>query len=71
MPSQRPYHWETQKLDLINDVEVGVYFSAAGGVEAGWHYDNNHNITIQLYGTKDWHTMPSGRETAGGLGFRA
>jgi ribosomal protein L16 Arg81 hydroxylase len=51
---------ETRKLFLVNDIEVGVYLSAAGGAEAGWHYDNNHNVTIQLYGSKDWHTMPSG-----------
>lgn len=41
-------------------LKQGVYFSAAGGAESGWHYDNNHNVTIQLYGTKDWHTVTGG-----------
>ena len=50
-----------RKLAYVNDVEVGVYFSSAGGgVEAGWHYDNNHNVTVQLYGSKDWHTSGAG-----------
>ena len=49
------------KLCHVNDVEVGVYFSSAGGgVEAGWHYDNNHNVPIQLYRSKDWHTTGAG-----------
>ena len=47
-------------LECANDVEVGVYLSSARGAEAGWHYDANHNVTIQLYGSKEWHTVPSG-----------
>lgn len=43
---------------LANDVEVGVYFSDVGGDVASWHQDNNHNITIQLYGQKEWHHQP-------------
>ena len=43
---------------LANDVEVGVYFSEVGGDVATWHHDNNHNITIQLYGQKEWYTLP-------------
>jgi hypothetical protein len=34
-------------LECANDVEVGVYLSSARGAEAGWHYDANHNVTIQ------------------------
>ncbi|KAL1504876.1 hypothetical protein AB1Y20_008646 [Prymnesium parvum] len=39
---------------LANDVEVGVYFSEVGGDVAAWHQDNNHNLTVQLYGQKEW-----------------
>lgn len=40
--------------DLGNDIEVGVYVSQSGGETTGWHYDNNHNITIQMGGEKEW-----------------
>ncbi|KNC86717.1 hypothetical protein SARC_01137 [Sphaeroforma arctica JP610] len=40
------------------DVEVGVYFSVVGGIPAPWHLDNNHNITIQITGKKDWLLIP-------------
>lgn len=42
------------------DIEVGVYISRKGSAEAAWHYDNNHNFTFQLYGSKDWHTVDGG-----------
>ena len=42
------------------DIEVGVYISRKGSAEAAWHYDNNHNFTFQLYGSKDWHTVDKG-----------
>ena len=42
------------------DIEVGVYISRKGSAEAAWHYDNNHNFTFQLYGSKDWHTVDEG-----------
>ena len=42
------------------DIEVGVYISRKGSAEATWHYDNNHNFTFQLYGSKDWHTVDKG-----------
>eukprot|EP01061_Rhynchopus_euleeides_P010043 TRINITY_DN1937_c0_g5_i1.p1 TRINITY_DN1937_c0_g5~~TRINITY_DN1937_c0_g5_i1.p1 ORF type:complete len:489 (+),score=151.30 TRINITY_DN1937_c0_g5_i1:142-1467(+) len=40
--------------DCGNDVEVGVYFSRPGGETAPLHSDNNHNITIQVSGQKEW-----------------
>ena len=40
--------------DFGNDVEVGVYFSRTGGDVAELHSDNNHNITIQMKGEKEW-----------------
>lgn len=43
---------------LGNDVEVGVYLSRAGGAPAAWHSDNNHNLTIQICGNKDWLCAP-------------
>lgn len=54
---------------LGNDVEVGVYFSRAGGDIAHWHFDNNHNITIQLRGHKDWHHIAGSPATLGGRGM--
>ena len=44
----------------VMDLEVGVYITRAHGAEATWHYDNNHNFTFQLYGSKDWHTVEDG-----------
>eukprot|EP00656_Telonema_subtile_P002162 TRINITY_DN1093_c0_g1_i1.p1 TRINITY_DN1093_c0_g1~~TRINITY_DN1093_c0_g1_i1.p1 ORF type:complete len:408 (-),score=54.60 TRINITY_DN1093_c0_g1_i1:112-1335(-) len=49
--------------DLGSDVEVGVYFSKVGGDVASWHFDNNHNITIQLTGSKDWLHIPGSTNT--------
>jgi hypothetical protein len=49
------------RLRFANDVDVGVYASPEGGVEASWHYDANHNVTVQLYGTKTWHVSPGQR----------
>ena len=51
--------------ELGNDIEVGVYASHPGGDIANWHFDNNHNITIQLYGQKDWNYMPGSPNTVG------
>eukprot|EP00929_Paragymnodinium_shiwhaense_P006988 TRINITY_DN110943_c0_g1_i1.p1 TRINITY_DN110943_c0_g1~~TRINITY_DN110943_c0_g1_i1.p1 ORF type:complete len:442 (+),score=50.55 TRINITY_DN110943_c0_g1_i1:94-1419(+) len=48
-----------------NDVEVGCYFSRPGGEITRWHYDNNHNITIQVSGQKDWFCMPGSSHTTG------
>jgi hypothetical protein len=50
------------KVDMgaAMDIEVGVYISRKGSAEAAWHYDNNHNFTFQLYGSKDWHTVDGG-----------
>ena len=50
--------------DLVNDVEVGVYFSKPGGDIAEWHCDANHNITIQLSGTKEWRRLAGGDRRA-------
>ena len=44
---------------MANDIEVGVYFSDVGGDAAQWHFDNNHNFTIQLSGQKEWYHIPS------------
>ena len=55
------------RLRFANDVEVGVYASPEGGVEAAWHYDANHNVTVQLYGSKTWFVTP-GEKTRGGDG---
>eukprot|EP00755_Sulcionema_specki_P028958 Sspe_Gene.91057::Locus_62531_Transcript_1_1_Confidence_1.000_Length_1379::g.91057::m.91057 len=49
--------------DLGNDIEVGVYYSRPGGEAAPWHSDNNHNITIQVLGEKDWHCAPGSPHT--------
>lgn len=46
-----------------NDIEIGVYVSKYGGETTSWHFDNNHNITIQLYGEKDWHHIPGSSST--------
>ena len=46
------------RLRFANDVDVGVYASPENGTEASWHYDANHNVTVQLYGTKVWHVTP-------------
>lgn len=43
---------------LGNDVEVGLYFSQTGGQPKGWHFDVNHNLTLQLTGQKDWSVLP-------------
>jgi hypothetical protein len=50
---------------LGNDVEVGVYFSRPGGEVAPWHYDCNHNVTIQLCGQKDWQIVSGSPNTCG------
>ena len=52
--------------EMVNDVEVGVYISRAGGDVAEWHCDNNHNITIQLSGAKQWQVLPAGCARADG-----
>lgn len=52
--------------DLVNDVETGVYISRVGGDVAEWHCDNNHNITLQLAGSKDWHLLAAGTGRADG-----
>jgi hypothetical protein len=52
-----------------NDIEVGVYFAKAGGDLANWHYDNNHNLTIQLRGRKDWHLLPGDAHTTRSAGM--
>ena len=54
---------------LANDVEVGVYFSEVGGDVATWHHDNNHNFTIQLYGQKEWYTLPGELAADGSVGM--
>ncbi|KAJ9468988.1 hypothetical protein DIPPA_35598 [Diplonema papillatum] len=46
-----------------NDVEVGAYCSRPGAPAATWHSDNNHNITIQLCGSKDWSTIAGSPHT--------
>ena len=51
---------EDDPLGCANDVEVGVYVSPENGAEARWHHDNNHNVTVQLWGVKEWRTSPSG-----------
>jgi hypothetical protein len=48
-----------------NDVEVGVYFSRIGCEQAHWHFDPNHNITVQILGEKDWQTAPGDVHTLG------
>ena len=50
---------------LFSDVEVGVYFSETGGQPTDWHFDNNHNFTIQLFGQKEWQVAPAFHETNG------
>uniref|UniRef100_A0A0G4HJQ6 JmjC domain-containing protein n=1 Tax=Chromera velia CCMP2878 TaxID=1169474 RepID=A0A0G4HJQ6_9ALVE len=40
------------------DMEVGMYFSKAGGAPKEFHVDTNHNLTVQLYGEKQWRIMP-------------
>ena len=52
--------------DHVNDIEVGVYVSKVGGDVAEWHCDNNHNITIQLSGSKEWQVLPGGERRAEG-----
>lgn len=49
-----------------NDIEVGMYFSRPGVEPAPWHYDGNHNVTIQIVGEKDWHYSPGNPNTLGG-----
>ena len=52
--------------EYSNDIEVGVYASNQGGDVAEWHCDANHNFTIQLTGTKDWHVICGGDRRAEG-----
>jgi hypothetical protein len=56
------FQGQRYKVDMgaAMDIEVGVYISRKGSAEAAWHYDNNHNFTFQLYGSKDWHTVDGG-----------
>ena len=56
------FQGQRYKVDMgaAMDIEVGVYISRKGSAEAAWHYDNNHNFTFQLYGSKDWHTVDEG-----------
>ena len=56
------FQGQRYKVDMgaAMDIEVGVYISRKGSAEAAWHYDNNHNFTFQLYGSKDWHTVDKG-----------
>ncbi|CAJ1458147.1 unnamed protein product [Effrenium voratum] len=49
-----------------NDAEVGMYFSRPGVEPAPWHFDPNHNVTIQIVGEKDWHYAPGNPHTIGG-----
>tara|TARA_B110000977_G_scaffold31795_1_gene42139 strand:+ start:18886 stop:21090 length:2205 start_codon:yes stop_codon:yes gene_type:complete len=49
------------RLRFVNDIDVGVYASPEGGTEASWHYDANHNITVQLYGSKTWYVKSGDR----------
>lgn len=46
--------------DRVNDIEVGIYVSRAGGAVAEWHCDAVHNFTIQLRGSKEWQLLPCG-----------
>ena len=60
---RRAYNADEERdapLECANDVEVGVYVSPENGAEAQWHHDNNHNVTVQLWGVKEWRTSPSG-----------
>ena len=60
---RRAYNADDERegaLECANDVEVGVYVSPEKGAEARWHHDNNHNVTVQLWGVKEWRTSPSG-----------
>ncbi|CAK9026085.1 unnamed protein product [Durusdinium trenchii] len=43
-----------------------MYFSRPGVEPAPWHYDPNHNVTIQIVGEKDWHYSPGNPHTIGG-----
>lgn len=43
----------------VNDIEVGLYISRAGGDVAEWHCDAVHNFTIQLRGSKEWQHRPA------------
>ena len=52
--------------EYSNDIEVGIYASNTGGDVAEWHCDGNHNFTIQLTGSKDWHVVSSGARRADG-----
>jgi len=53
-----------------NDVEVGVYFSKLGGEALDWHFDNNHNITVQVCGAKDWRLLPGSPNTVASRGMQ-
>ena len=55
------------RLRFATDVDVGVYASPERGVEASWHYDANHNVTVQLYGEKTWFVTPGGGGGDGGV----
>ena len=54
----------SSRLRFANDIDVGVYASPSGGVEASWHYDANHNVTVQLYGSKTWFVTPVSNDDA-------
>ena len=42
-----------------------------GGETSNWHFDNNHNITIQLYGQKDWQYIPGSTSTVASRAMQA
>ncbi|CAE7740577.1 eag [Symbiodinium sp. CCMP2456] len=48
-----------------NDIEVGMYFSRLGCEPAQWHFDPNHNLTIQILGEKDWYCAEGNPHTFG------
>ncbi|CAE7467503.1 unnamed protein product [Symbiodinium natans] len=48
-----------------NDIEVGMYFSQLGCEPAQWHFDPNHNLTIQILGEKDWYCAEGNPHTMG------
>ena len=56
----------SSRLRFANDIDVGVYASPSGGVEASWHYDANHNVTVQLYGSKTWFVTRNDDATSNG-----
>jgi hypothetical protein len=50
---------------VSGDVEVGAYVTPGDAAGTPWHFDPNHNVTVQLYGKKRWWWVRNHEERGG------